>query len=1157
MTNVRFKEKILNTTILEVFFILLLSLTPLLWYKGGFLVLGHDAGFPLEPVGHFLDRLYAWTDRLGFGTDQTQHLGGFIIHGFEALLSFFGLTIFAVQKITFIFWFAAPGLAMYFLLSSLHSEKYYRFLRLFGSIFYMFNHFMLQGWFIAERTKFSSMVALTILLALFIKNLTGKMSLSKTVILSSFVIFLFNGGGFLPLYGGLLVSLSFAVAYFTALNFRQFGFAAIKGATALVIGVLAGSFLVNAYWLFPQLISFLGSYSQTLGSFGGIEGVLRWVDAISKNASLLNLFRLQGIPDWYDNPLHPYADIFLDNPFLIIVSFLFPVLAFSAIFFAKKNIPIVIFFSLLSLVGMIFTAGSHPPFGFFYTALAKYLPGFVIFRTPFYKFAPVIFLSFAYLIGFSLNTIIQKVSQLNFVKNELKNLLPVFLASGAIFAVILYSFPFLTGSFFVWKKPLSTMVAPPDYIFSFSEWVNSKERQGARILLLPEVNEKWKVDTYSWNYWSLTSLPTLLGRNSIVTNDSSVNEAEGMLVQSLYQAILDQEDDQVKNLAGLLDINYFLLRKDFFWDLEDTKTSSLEKFESFLAKTTWIELEKTFGQWQVFRLKNNPDFSKIFATSNFIYFQEPQEKVPDVVSLSGSESGKKVITSSENLLKAKDSALFITPSCINCSTKEEGDFLRFSPRILPGSLFYFLTGWRENSQEKRIESLDQKLMFDLGLVGKRLGEIKTFVETKESGEITVQVIRRLKERLSIASTTFQELKDKNLLTQDLVQRILALLEHQEIETIQIARISEDAFDKRILRSLGEIIPIFSEFKSQVFRDGQIFLDEKKRVYRVNVPRSFEYEVFIKRRGIEDIFNLSAAGFFVDNQKFDLEPKTFNKRWFSLGKFNLSEGDHKIEIEVPQLEDILGPWQFAPGNSAQQDANQLNFEISTQAGCIERPLKSLFPRLTYKIEFDYQFSLGVSPQFVVKESSEYEKSDRDNLARKLAADGKSRNFRMFYTPEKFAKSAALAICPFSDGEFSSKGIIKNFKVKPLFLPEILLYSPSKNVSIDSQPNISITQINQTLYKVKVEGATGAYFLVFNKRFTPSWKLTKQEGDIRSAAGNPHFLANGYANGWLITEKGNNEFILQYRPQRLVYFGFLITVLSLIFSLSLFLFKIWKK
>ena len=478
----------------EILIIIFLGLTPLLWYKNpNSLALGHDMGFPINPIVFFQDRLFLWTDRIGFGWDQTLGSAATLIHGLEALVASLGFSIFDTQKIIFIFWFLLPGLAMYYFVSTIHKEKEQWFIRLSASLFYMFNHFLLQAWFIAERTKISLFIALPLLLGLTISILEKRISALKGFALMSLVFFLFNGGGGLPLYGGLLLALFSSFLFFGFIKLRRNPRAQVKRLMGIAFGILASFILANFYWILPLFVNVLSSYSQSLSSIGGISGILAWSFEISKFASILNLTRLQGIPDWYDNPQHPFSDLFLNNPLLILVSFLIPTIVFSSLFLIKK-VPqykkYIVFFNILAVLGIIFTAGSHPPFGTIYNSLLTFVPGFAIFRTPFYKFAPTLWFAYSYLFAFSFYYLTQNLKHKSIFR---------FLVLPAI---LIYSFPFFTGSFFNWRTPFSTMTSLPPHVLTFSDYANSNLSFNDRVLTFPHQNLDWNTSIYKWGYWS-------------------------------------------------------------------------------------------------------------------------------------------------------------------------------------------------------------------------------------------------------------------------------------------------------------------------------------------------------------------------------------------------------------------------------------------------------------------------------------------------------------------------------------------------------------------------------------------------------------------------------------------------------------------------------
>src|SRR3989344_1348688 len=260
-----FKFSKINLTFLEVALILLVGLVPLLWFKEGYLAAGHDMSYPLAPIDFWLDRLYVWSDRMGtFGSNQTDAIPGIFIHGLQALLYFLTGSLQLSQKLDFIFWFTLPGLTMYILLKSLHSQKDNSLLRISGSLFYMLNHYLLQGWIIAEMSKFSIVAALPLIVLAIINVNLKNGSVLKNAMLVAITLFFLNGGAGIPLWGRMFIcaitTLVISLVVSPVALFKKVRKVITFSALSLVFVLL-----LNLYWIYPYVASYAYNYTLKLG----------------------------------------------------------------------------------------------------------------------------------------------------------------------------------------------------------------------------------------------------------------------------------------------------------------------------------------------------------------------------------------------------------------------------------------------------------------------------------------------------------------------------------------------------------------------------------------------------------------------------------------------------------------------------------------------------------------------------------------------------------------------------------------------------------------------------------------------------------------------------------------------------------------------------
>lgn len=619
----------------EILILIIIGLTPLLWFSGkNDIVIGHDSGFPLEPIEWTENRFHTWNSSEGWGKDNSMSLGTVVIHLPEYIPNKLGFDIYTSQKIAFIFWSQMIVFSMYGLLMFItKGDNKYAVARISSSSIYLINYYTLQAWFIAERTKFSILIALP-LVVLFLLRAFKKKNYTLNGFLAALVLTIFNGGGSaFTLYGGLILVL---IVLFISLIlfFKQKITHVLK--TFFVFGITF--LLLNAYWILPQIYFSLSYYNTALNSFGGIEQTIEWAKAISKNSNIINVLRLQGIPAWYDDATHPYSNNLLNNPVFQIMSWIIPVLAFLPIIIYRKNKNIkylTIFLVLLSIVSILFTSGMHFPFGIVYEFLLRHVPFFTTFRTPFYKFGYALWFAYSILIGLSLNYIsIQKLvffsvkvrnhSSFNYKNFELSWKLLMSLITFVV--IFIYTFPYFQPAFFNWTKDYSTKLDPPDYIFEYQNWANSSDSKGI-TLLAPQMDEGNFVDKYDWGYLSIQNLPSILSQKPTISNSLNViaNQEEKILIESLYLA-LENDIELFDNLSKSLNIDSVLIRKDATNNLtKDVLATKTTNYINNLSESDKFEQTEVWGEWILYEriipielvsVENSTILKKLYTQSN-------------------------------------------------------------------------------------------------------------------------------------------------------------------------------------------------------------------------------------------------------------------------------------------------------------------------------------------------------------------------------------------------------------------------------------------------------------------------------------------------------------------------------------------------------------
>ncbi len=827
-----------NNFHIEILFLLIVGLIPLLWYKDGYIAFGHDMGFSLFPTEHFLDRLYTWTDRLGpFGSNDVQVLPGIFIHGLEALFSYLGFSTLGVQKITYIFWFVLPGLAMYTLLHFLHPKKEDYPIRLSGSIFYMMNHYLLQAWTIAERTKFSIVVALPLVILLIIKVLHKKESPVKNSILLALTLFFFNGGEGIPLLISLFIALITAALVFFFLSDERFW---PKLKRLLIFSTLSALFWIalSSYWLYPYLTSYNQAFGQRFDDAWGTSGAISWSQSISTNTSWINLFRLRGIPGWYDSPDHPYANEFFSNPLLLFLNFVFPILALISLIKIKKLSGVLfksqIYFLILLLISVPLAAGSHPPLGILFDYLLVNLPGFLLFRSSFLKFGMLIWFVYAYLIAIGVKEVIDWIK----MKPKYRKYVSLVFLAAFIVSLFIYNYPFFTGGFFNYAAGKSTMVKVPGYVYDAKKDLD-QNKFSTRTLSLPNVDLRTEYVEYDWKYFSLSDLSHMMGRRSFVADGVLARPNERDLITGIQSEYIHFGSSNLLKFTG---VDKAILQNDYISpDYEGNPVSGIK--DSFKSSHDF-SFNNSLGRWDFYNY-NKETLPQIYSPEKIAFVSSLGPDLYLAANLpSFSEEDAFVWSDTPaDSKKAIYDKLTIQAACADCPPAESYQIYFAPSKVLrPGRFLYeigkALTDLRYLLTKSPTAKIDMKLSSSTTLISD-IGYLQA-----KSGEKGISVASRdLTRNMEEIKSSLDQISDPKV-KQLFLKKVRFYLSFFVSYESQWATSAVPGKIKTDLTKLETELKDTASFVEYNIGEPKIEVDQAFYNYRLDIPQAGDYTIYV-------------------------------------------------------------------------------------------------------------------------------------------------------------------------------------------------------------------------------------------------------------------------------------------------------------------------
>lgn len=1159
---------------LILFFIVLFFILSF-WFGEGQVILGHDSGFSLNAKNLLINRFSMWSSGNNFGSDGSALVGSWSVH----LIDFLGSAILGTQGggnlFVVLFWFLAIFSSSIIFSLFLSQKLKNIYIPLFLPFFFLFNLYVMQSIFIFEREKYSILVALPLFLLIAFKVQEKRLAILPGSIFVGIVFFIFNGGGpgGAPLYGGVLVT---ALCLYIFTLFESFilkRFSELLRLSLFYILSLFITILLDAYAIFPIIQTYITQYGDLLNDRGGVVGQRGWIDAVSVGSSFLNLFRLQGSPNWFTSPnivdqLHPYASIYTSNFFLIVASFLIPMVSFLAIVLVKNEQAeqkrYIYFFVFLVLVGMFFSAGSRSPLAFLFTFFYENIPGFAIFRTPYFKFSYSYILGISVLLSFSIGVLIQIVSQKT---NKAKGRI-IFLPLIILLIWFSYHFVIFDKKIFSWTKGSTTLITPPPYLKDFSQWANETVKEGERILILPPIHNDWNADVYTWGYSSLDPLTQLLTSRSMLINSVSLTEKERALLTELYRSIKQKNNEVFSSTSTLLDIRYVLLRKD----VKQNPVESFEKYDEILTSTTFTKKQKEFGKWIIYKLENT-EMKKAFAVSKLIqtddisgYFDSKKTYADSFIIKNEKNNNSGLIDFSTFIVRFIlrvpdffdshfDLSTFIqrsirTPTCISCLAENDVP-ISFPPQsILPGSLFYGLKQWREENDFNKAKSNDERIDFQLGITMKRLSEINGMIVANLEYQDIITAIKSLNGNYQIIQSFIkQKVVSSDIKLNKKIDSYLSFAENGLMELLNknaSLRANKILFDA-IVNTINEIHIVRSNIKS-VIHDEAYW--ETLKLYQLSVEKPGKYTLSLDMNTLlktKDGSFILPKKILIESMTFiikELNEETINKHrdgeWLRIPVNFDRKGDFMIKLIFPEPPNLLAK------------TKNIFFPLTTgdDRRCLGGEISQFKNSSTYKLSFqrdaeNQQLSL------VTDEVTKDEVGQRDFFQPKteFMLQSDEQNTYVNYMPTVNARKSALYVC----GSRSDPQI-SNLKIKETFRPRLFFEQEWNGIGEAlTPPEILINSINQTEYRISIEKTDHPFILIFNERFSPLWKLYNGGNELKL----PHFQVNSFANGWVFARSDGVALTLVYEPQQRFRQGTAVTSIGIVGVLVYLLYFLLKR
>lgn len=1062
-----------------------------------------------------------------------------------------GIPSFIIQAVFFWVVLVSSGFSIYFLTKEIFPDVPKKFLIL-AVLFYWFNPIsMVNVWnrFLNNFIIFYALLPLSLLL--FLKGIRTRQYAYAILIGLVSVIFSYA-----------LTSIAFDILFWLVLIYTTFFYLFLgKEKNKLYIAkffILTLIFwcMVNLWWI-RQVFSYVGSGSFAIvasNSFIALDNYYTFNVLSEKLGNLIDLLRLKHSSFFADSDRINWVALY-KFPLLAFFEFLISAIFLSAIVIKRKH-PGALFLAGLFLLSIFFTKGNNPPFGEIFDKAFVTFSFLQVFRNPFEKIGFVLPLSTAPL--FCLGAFL--------ITNAMNRWGNVAYSLILFWLLIIWGSPFWTGFIFTGAEvptnepQIGYQVKVPEQYQEASVWLDSQGKN-FRLAVLPIGGEGI---TYSWQkgYSGVELTNQLLPVTSVSfnTNIPFYNQVS----KDLEKFFLTKKD--FSKIMDILNSKYIIVRSDINWkirSMRDPQTiqKKMEYLESVFSKFNNIKQMGGLSFWKYLDWTDKT----VYVAKDLVKVNT-SSKIEDVLQLDSSD----ILYYGEDDIKIQD---LIKSEIIHPSYKFElgsqltstdfsftEDLIFPAVRILPSNKFYPLILFKEKIETMLTRNRGSLLIRKISLLGKRLMEAEKELENNNMGGMRLALLaytKNLQDVVPQLSDTGIRINDKFLSQEELYSVFKKHIEvinrfktqFPENKTIETSAISL----KEKLVKKG-IVPYFG------YIDKPNYPIKGRNVHQFFIDHRGDYELLLDVQSWDKYFKISFNEPFllqVDNELIFKKP-TFKKDYISFGFFNFDQGRHEISWNTPEEINLV------------EFPSELVLKVNHGTVDQSFEIHPFDPYFKYKLSFNYLIRKGSGLEVSVEQNNEKYKKDKiDPQFSKYAPPDPYnftgiKQFSEYFIPFVGADSAKLVfkISAWNNCKEAHKYLgvekCKDESVKVRFdlpteisvtnvsLVKIITEAPflvkeNNQESAFLLPQISYTKVNGAEYKVKVEEAKNPFAIILSELFDPGWKVYEsQDREI----GEMHFLANTYANGWLINKTGTYELTIKFMPQEALQMGKIVSISAII-------------